>query len=333
MSYIYRNHDQQRIMNFKHDQYKQHTLATEVGISGAGIHTGIGVDVKLRPAETGYGYRFKRVDLPGQPVIAADCDLVTNTFRCTTLSANGASVSTVEHVLAALVATGIDNCLIELNGPELPIIDGSCMPFITLIEKAGVVVQHAEKIWYTVDSEISQYFPEKNVTMAAIPNEEFSVVTYMDFKGTVLGEQHAHLERIADFKNEIAPCRTYCFVHELEMLMEKNLLKGDLVKNAILVIDKPVSEEEMMRLQKKFSMLDFARKDGGYLNNLQLRFENEIARHKLMDVIGDLSLIGFPIKAKILGSRPGHSTNVEFAKKIKQHFLKKKGIKPAAIRA
>ena len=315
------------------NQNKQHTIFSEAGISGAGLHSGLHVDMKLKPEGPGFGIRFQRTDLPGQPVIAADCDLVSDTFRCTTLSDHGASISTVEHVLAALVGSGVDNCLIEVNGPELPIIDGSCQPFVDLIEKAGIREQNAQKIWYTLDAEISHYYAERNVTMAALPHDEYTISTYVDFRGNVLGGQHAILDRIRDFKKEIAPCRTYCFVDELEMLIDKNLLKGDIIKNAILIIDKPVSEEEMLRLREKFNIRNFAVKDGGYLNNLELRFDNEIARHKLMDVIGDLSLVGFPVHAKILGSRPGHATNVEFAKKLKQHICKKKSGKTAAIRA
>ena len=236
-------------------------------------------------------------------------------------------------MLAALVGSGIDNCLIEVNGPEVPIIDGSCEPFVKLIEQAGWVEQNAPKIWYSIDTEIAHFNPDKNVTMVALPHKEYSISTYMDFKSTLLGELRATLDRIGDFKKEIAPCRTYCFVHELEMLMDKNLIKGDILKNAILVIDKPVSETEMLRLQKKFNIRNFAVNDRGYLNNLELRFDNEIARHKLMDVIGDLALVGFPIHTKILASRPGHTTNVDFAKKIKQYILKKKAGNIPAMRA
>jgi UDP-3-O-[3-hydroxymyristoyl] N-acetylglucosamine deacetylase / 3-hydroxyacyl-[acyl-carrier-protein] dehydratase len=304
---------------------KQHTIASDVNLSGPGLHHGIHVVMTLKPARPGFGYRFQRMDLPGQPVIAADCNLVSDSFRCTTLSANGASISTVEHILAALVGSGIDNCLIEVNGPELPIIDGSCQPFVQLIAQAGRVEQNARKNWFTLDSEITYFDQEKNVTMVAVPCEEYSIATYIDFKGDVLESQHAKLDQIADFSREIAPCRTYCFVHELEMLIDKGLIQGDIVKNAILIVDKPVSEAEKIRLQKKFNIQNFVVHGGGYLNNLELRFDNEIARHKLMDVIGDLALVGFPIHAKILASRPGHSTNVAFAKKLKQYILKKTG--------
>jgi UDP-3-O-[3-hydroxymyristoyl] N-acetylglucosamine deacetylase/3-hydroxyacyl-[acyl-carrier-protein] dehydratase len=212
-----------------------------------------------------------------------------------------------------------------VNGPELPIIDGSCQPFVQVIALAGIVEQNARKKWFTLDTEITYFDQEKNVTMVAVPCDEYSIDTHIDFKGDVLENQHARLDRITDFAKEIAPCRTYCFVHELEMLIDKGLIQGDIVKNAILIIDKPVSEAEMIRLQKKFNIGNFAVHNGGYLNNLELRFENEIARHKLMDVVGDLALIGFPLQAKIIASRPGHSTNVAFAKKLKQYILKKTG--------
>jgi len=320
-------------MNPRFNKHKQHTIGSEVSISGQGLHSGIYATLNLRPMEPGAGLRFRRIDLPGQPEIAADCDLVSDTFRCTTLSDHGASISTVEHILSALVGSGIDNCMIEVSGPEVPIIDGSCQPFVKLIEQADVVEQDAQKIWYQIDGEISHYYEEKNVTMVAIPHEEYSISTHVDFRGNALDDQHAQLHRIHDFKKEIAPCRTYCFIDELEMLMEKNLVRGDIIRNAILILDKPVSEGEMLRLQKKFHIPNFTVKDGGFLNNLDLRFDNEIARHKLMDVIGDLALVGFPLQAKIIGSRPGHSTNIAFAKKLKQHILKKSKSKTAAIRA
>jgi UDP-3-O-[3-hydroxymyristoyl] N-acetylglucosamine deacetylase / 3-hydroxyacyl-[acyl-carrier-protein] dehydratase len=320
-------------MKQRFNPHKQHTIASEVCIAGNGLHSGIHAIMKIKPVKPDFGYRFQRTDLPGQPVIAADCDLVSDTFRCTTLSDHGASISTVEHILAALVGSGIDNCLIQVSGPEVPIIDGSCQPFVNLIEQAGSIEQNATKIWYEVDEHISQYYPEKNVNMVALPSEKYSVSTRVDFKDKILGEQRATLESIESFNTEIAPCRTYCFVHELEALLDRNLLKGDILKNAILIIDKPVSETEMIRLQKKFNIRDFEVKDGGYLNNLELRFDNEIARHKLMDVIGDLALVGYSINAKILGNRPGHSTNVEFAKKLKKYILKKIAGKVSAIMA
>jgi UDP-3-O-[3-hydroxymyristoyl] N-acetylglucosamine deacetylase / 3-hydroxyacyl-[acyl-carrier-protein] dehydratase len=318
-------------MKLEFNQNNQHTLAANACFSGPGLHTGIHADLCLKPERPGFGFRFRRMDLPGKPVIAADCDLVSDTFRCTTLTDQGASISTVEHVLAALVGCGIDNCLIEVNGPEIPIVDGSCEGLVKIIERAGKIEQKAPKIWYQLEEEISHRYPEKNVTMFALPFENYSIETFVDFKSNILEPQHATLQRMTDFKKEIAPCRTYCFVHELEMLMDKNLIKGDIINNAILINDKSVSEIEMHRLQKKFKLENTNVRDGIYLNSLKLHFENEIARHKLMDVIGDLALTGIAIQAKILGIRPGHATNVDFAKKIKHHILKKNAGKFAAV--
>ena len=307
--------------------HKQHTLASAVSISGTGLHTGINADMSLKPANPGFGFQFQRIDLPGQPFIKADCDLVTDTSRGTTLEDNGAKVCTVEHVLAALVGMGVDNCLIEINAPEMPIIDGSSQPFVEMIEDAGVVEQDAAKAWYSIDSNISHYDEKKRVEMIAMPSMEYKVTTLIDFNSPVLGTQHAGLKTMLDFKKEIAPCRTFCFLHELEALIDNNLIKGGDVNNAIVVVDKPVTEEEMSRLAKVFKRDKIEIKSEGYLNNLELRFPNEPARHKLLDVVGDLALIGYPIKAHIIANRPGHSTNVDFAKKIKQYLKKNKHVK------
>jgi len=315
--------------NFNPD--KQHTLKSPVSISGTGLHTGVLVDMKLNPASPGFGNQFQRVDLPNKPVIKADCDLVTDTSRGTTLEIGDAKVSTVEHVLAALVGMGVDNCFIEINGPEIPIIDGSSEPFVELIEETGVSEQDAAKVWYSIDENIFHADDKKRVEMVAMPATEYSITTLIDFNSPVLGTQHAGLKHIRDFKNEIAPCRTFCFLHELEMLLDNNLIKGGDVNNAIVVVDKPVDDKEMARLKKIFKKDKIEVKSEGYLNNLELRFPNEPARHKLLDVVGDLALIGFPIKANIIANRPGHSTNVEYAKKIKQYIKKNKHTKGVPI--
>src|SRR5678816_1513658 len=299
---------------------RQHTLQSEASISGTGIHTGVQVDMILKPAAPNFGIQFQRIDLADQPVIKADCDLVTDTSRGTTLESNGMKINTVEHVLAALVGMGIDNVLISLNGPEVPIMDGSSEPFIELIDKAGIEEQDAEKTWYTLDQNIVYKDDKKNVELIAVPADEYSITTLIDFNSPVLGTQHAGLKHIRDFRNEIAPCRTFCFLHELEMLLDNNLIKGGDVNNAIVVVDKPVDNREMVRLAKIFGKEKIEVKSEGYLNNIELRFPNEPARHKLLDVVGDLALIGFPVKAQIIANRPGHSSNVEFAKKIKQYI-------------
>ena len=307
-------------MNANFNPDKQHTLKSAVSISGTGLHTGIKVDMILNPANAGFGIQFQRIDLAGQPIVKADCDLVTDTSRGTTLEDKGVKVSTVEHILAALVGMGVDNCLVELNGPEIPIIDGSSAPFVEIIEEAEVVEQEAAKLLYTIDSNIAYYDDEKRVEMVAMPAIEYQITTLIDFNSPVLGTQHAGLKHLKNFKSEIAPCRTFCFLHELEMLLENNLIKGGDINNAIVIVDKPVSEAEMERLGKAFGRNKMEVKSGGYLNNLELRFPNEPARHKLLDIIGDLALIGTPVKAHIIANRPGHSSNVSFAKKIKQHI-------------
>jgi len=310
---------------------KQHTLSQSISISGTGLHTGILVDMTLHPANPGFGIQFQRVDLPNQPVIKADCDLVTDTSRGTTLQVGDAKVSTVEHILAALVGLGVDNLLIELNGPEIPIMDGSSTPFIEAIEKVGVLEQDAAKAWYSIDENIFHYDEDKRVEMVALPALDYQITTLIDFNSPVLGTQHAALKTIKDFISEIGPCRTFCFLHELETLLDHDLIKGGDINNAIVVVDKPVTDEEMGRLAKVFKRDKIEVKSEGYLNNLELRFPNEPARHKLLDVVGDLALIGYPIKARIIANRPGHSSNVEFAKKIKQYIKKNKNIKDVPV--
>ncbi len=308
--------------NFNPD--KQHTIRSEVKISGTGVHTGAEVDLILKPSRPGTGIVFQRTDLPDKPIIKADCDLVVDTSRGTTIEYNGARVSTVEHLLAALVGMGVDNVVVELNGPEVPIIDGSSTPFVELLEEAGVEEQDAVKTWYTIDENVQHFDAAKRVQLTAIPAQEYQVTTLIDFNSPVLGTQHASLKHVSDFKDEIAPCRTFCFLHELEMLLDNNLIKGGDVNNAIVVVDHPIEEEEMKRLRKVFKKDRIEVKSEGYLNNLELRFPNEPARHKLLDVVGDLALVGYPIKAHIIANRPGHAANVQFAKQLKQYIKKNK---------
>lgn len=310
---------------------KQHTLCNKVSISGTGLHTGVLVDMTLVPANPGFGIQFQRTDMTGKPIIKADCDLVTDTSRGTTLQIGEAKISTVEHILAALVGLGVDNVLIEVNGPEIPIMDGSSTPFIEVMEQVGVLEQEAAKAWYSIDENIFHYDEEKRVEMVALPALDYQITTLIDFNSPVLGTQHAALKTIKDFKSEIAPCRTFCFLHELEALLKNDLIKGGDINNAIVVVDKAVTNEEMNRLAKVFKREKIEVKSEGYLNNLELRFPNEPARHKLLDVIGDLALIGYPIKARIIANRPGHSSNVAFAKKIKQYIKKNKHVKDVPL--
>jgi len=302
----------------------QHTLASPISISGVGIHSGQVVEIFLKPSEPNKGIVFQRIDLKGKPTVKADVDNVVDTTRSTTIEAAGARVSTIEHLMAALVGCQIDNVLIEINGAEVPILDGSATPFVEVIEKAGAKKQEAQKIYYTLKHNISFFDEEKKVEMVAMPYGEYRINTLIDFNSPVLGTQHAALKHIAEFKNEIAPCRTFCFFHELEYLIDNNLIKGGDINNAIVVVDKPVSDEQVQRIAKVFQKQDVKVSEGGILNNLDLRFPNEAARHKLLDVIGDLALVGFPFKAHIIANRPGHSSNIAFARKIKEHIKKHK---------
>ena len=309
-------------MDINFNENKQHTLATAAKVSGSGLHTGVLADMILNPAPINFGYQFQRTDLEGTAAIKADCDLVTDTSRGTTLEKGDVKISTVEHVLAALVGMGVDNCLIEVSGPEIPIMDGSSKPFTDIIATAGIEEQAAEKIWYSIEEPISFYDEEKNAEFTAVPANEYRITTLIDFNSPVLGTQHADLKHINEFNKEIAPCRTFCFLHELEALLEHNLVKGGDINNAIVVVDKPILPDEMARLAKAFNRENIEVVKEGYLNNLELRFNNEPARHKLLDVVGDLALSGYPMKAHIMANRPGHSSNVALAKMLKQHFKK-----------
>ena len=306
---------------------KQHTLAGIVSVEGTGLHTGAYVNMNLKPAKPGYGFVFQRIDLPSQPTIKADCDLVVDTSRGTTLEENGARISTVEHVLAALVGMAVDNCHIEINGPEIPIMDGSSMPFIEAIAEIGVEEQEAAKQWYTISENIQYSDEARRVDITALPSAEYKVTTLIDFNSPVLGTQHAQLKSLSDFKTEIAPCRTFVFLHELEMLLDHNLIKGGDINNAIVVVDKPITEEAKLKLKTAFKKDNIDIQGEGYLNNLKLRYPNEPARHKLLDVIGDLALFGYPVKTHIIAHRPGHAANIEFAKLIKQYIKKNKHAK------
>jgi UDP-3-O-[3-hydroxymyristoyl] N-acetylglucosamine deacetylase/3-hydroxyacyl-[acyl-carrier-protein] dehydratase len=301
---------------------QQHTLAAPITISGVGIHTGQSVTMTLEPAEPNTGVVFQRIDLEGAPSVKADVDFVTETNRSTTLANNGATVHTIEHLLAALAGCEIDNVLVKLNGAEIPILDGSSQPFIDAISEVGRKQQDAIKTWYTIEHNIYFTDEEKNVEMVAMPSHQYRINTLIDFNSPVLGTQHASLSGLSDFNTEIAPCRTFSFFHELEFLLKNDLIKGGDLNNAIVVVDKPVTDEQLETLSQKFGKEKFEITSEGYLNNLKLRFPNEPARHKLLDLVGDLSLVGFPFKAHIIANRPGHASNVAFAKKIKEHIKK-----------
>ena len=306
------------------DSQNQQTLKSSVTLHGVGLHTGAQVTMTMNPANPGFGIRFQRVDLPEKPIVKADVDFVVDTSRGTTIEYNGARVSTIEHTLAALVGLGVDNVLIEMDGPEVPIMDGSAKQFMDAIESVGIQEQEAKRIVYSIDTNIHYYDPLKNVDMLAVPSTEYQITTLIDFNSPVLGTQHATLKHLSEFRNEIGPCRTFCFLHELEYLLDNNLIKGGDLSNAIVEVDKIVEHEELNRLAKVFNKQKIEVKQEGILNNVQLHFTNEPSRHKLLDVVGDLALVGHSIKAHIIASRPGHASNVEFAKKIKQYIKKNK---------
>lgn len=303
---------------------KQTTLKQPVTISGVGLHTGANVNLTFAPAPENHGYKFQRIDLDKQPIIEADCDLVVDTSRGTTLEKNGARVSTVEHALAALVGLEIDNVLLQIDGPEMPIMDGSSKPFVDRILAVGIVEQDAEREYFIVPSNVHYSDPDNQVEMVAMPLEDYRATVMVDYNSPVLGSQHATITNLNEFKTQIASCRTFCFLHELEMMINNNLIKGGDLNNAIVIVDRIVEDNEMERLAKIFNKPKVEVRKEGILNNVELRFQNEPARHKLLDLIGDLALVGMPIKAQIMAARPGHASNVAFAKKIKALIKKTK---------
>lgn len=299
---------------------KQKTIAKEVVVSGTGLHTGKRVSLTFKPAPVNFGYKFKRTDIENSPLINADVDLVVDTSRGTSLEYKGIRIGTVEHTLAAVFGLGIDNIQIELDGPETPILDGSSKPYVEALIKAGIVEQNAEKEYFEITSNITYSDPQKKVEMAIIPSKEFKLSVLIDYELKVLNTQFASLSKLENFANEIAPCRTFVFLHELEYLLNNNLIKGGDLNNAIVFVNRVISKEELDRLASLFNKPTVEVLEEGILNNVELYFKNEPARHKLLDVIGDLSLIGKRIKGHIIVSRPGHSSNVEFAKLIKKQI-------------
>lgn len=306
--------------------HNQHTLKSEFTIEGVGLHTGIPSRMIVQPASAGYGIKFQRVDLPEQPIIKADVDLVVDTSRGTTLEAQGARVATVEHILAALTGMGVDNAHIQLTAEEIPIMDGSALAFVEAIERVGLEEQNAKKIYFSINENISYYDEEKNVEMVATPSPDYKITTLIDFNSNVLGTQHAYLKNLEHFKRDIAPCRTFCFLHELEYLYNNKLIQGGDLNNAIVVVDRVLEKTELDRLATMFNKPSIEVKQEGILNNLKLHFSNEPARHKLLDIVGDLTLIGYPVNANIIAYRPGHKANVAFAKKIKEYIKKNKNL-------
>jgi UDP-3-O-[3-hydroxymyristoyl] N-acetylglucosamine deacetylase/3-hydroxyacyl-[acyl-carrier-protein] dehydratase len=297
---------------------KQHTVKSPVSISGVGLHTGQLATLTFCPAPPNHGIKFQRIDLPGQPIVHADVDNVVDVSRGTTIEENGARINTVEHCLAALVGMEIDNVVIQIDGPEIPIMDGSSMPFIEKLEKVGTEEQNAMRNFFEVTEMVNYRDESRNVEIAALPLNDYRLTVMVDYNSPVLGSQHASITDISQFKKEIASCRTFCFLHEIEQLYKQNLIKGGDLSNAIVVVDRVVDESEIQYLADLFRQPKVEVKSEGILNNLELRYKNEPARHKLLDLVGDLALAGRPLKAQILAARPGHAANVEFARKLKR---------------
>lgn len=307
---------------------KQKTLKEAVSISGAGLHTGKEVIITLNPAPENHGFKFRRVDLPEQPVIDADADLVVDTSRGTTIEQNGVKVSTIEHVLAALTGMDLDNVLIDLNCPETPILDGSSRFYVEAIARAGIEEQDAVREYFVVEDVIRFYDEKKNCELMLIPDDSYKLSVMIDYETKVLGTQNAHLTDLSKFAEEISKCRTFVFLHELEFLIQNDLIKGGDLSNAIVFVNRLISPEELDRLATFFNKPHVEVLQEGIINNLELHFSNEPARHKLLDVIGDLSLAGMRIKGQVIASRPGHSSNTTFAKIVKEHIQAKKCAPP-----
>ena len=295
---------------------KQQTIKNEISLSGVGLHTGNTVKMTFKPAPINHGYAFARIDLEGEPIIAANAEYVVNTQRGTNLEKNGVQIQTSEHVLAAAVGLGIDNLLIEIDASEPPIMDGSSKFFIEALEKAGIEEQDAEIKEYIVKDIISYRDEVTGSEIILMPSDKYEVTTMVDFGTKILGTQNATLQNISDFKEEIAAARTFSFLHEIEMLLENDLIKGGDLNNAIVYVDKELSDETMNKLKKAFKKDDIAVKSNGILDNLTLHWANEAARHKLLDVIGDLALAGTRIRGKVIANKPGHLVNTQFAKKL-----------------
>lgn len=299
---------------------KQRTLKKAVSISGTGLHTGLTANLTFKPAPENYGIKFQRVDLKGSPIIHASIENVVDTARGTTLEEKGARLYTTEHVLAALTGLGIDNVLIEIDKDESPIMDGSSHYFVKALLEAGIEEQKADREYIVIDSEVIFKDLKNKIAIRAIPDDHYNIEVTINYETKVLGEQKTKLNHISEFKDEFSRCRTFVFLHELEFLLSNNLIKGGDLKNAIVFVNRVVSQEELDRLSDLFKKPKVIVKKEGILNNLELHFENEPARHKLLDIIGDLTLLGKPIKGKIIASRPGHYSNVEFAKLIKKQI-------------
>ena len=295
---------------------KQKSIVIPVSLEGRGLHTGYEVELKFKPAPPHHGIKFKRTDLKENPIIKANVKNVVDTSRGTTLEENGVRVHTVEHVLAAVKGMEIDNLLIELNGPETPILDGSSKKYAEALENAEIDVQDEDKNYYYIKEKIAYKDEDNQIELIIYPDEELSVNVLIDYNSNVLGHQYALYNRDLNFIEELAPSRTFVFFHELEFLLKNNLIKGGDLENAIVIMENPVPQEELDRIADLFNKPHVQVKPEGVLNNVDLHYANEPARHKLLDLLGDLTLIGRPIKGRIIAKKPGHHANTQFARQI-----------------
>ncbi len=302
---------------------KQKTISQSATIEGHGLHTGQKVTLTIKPAPVDSGIRFLRKDISEDAFIEADARLVTDTARGTSLEKDGMRIATVEHALAALTGMGIDNAVIEVDCPETPILDGSSRYYTEAIEKAGVVEQDAFRDYFEIREPIRFYHDEKDCEIIALPADNYRITCMIDYQSKVLGHQYASMNSIDEFKDGISGCRTFVFLHELEYLLNQNLIKGGDLSNAIVFVDRRVKQEELDRLASVFNKPRVEVRDEGILNNLELAFHNEPARHKLLDIVGDLTLTGKPIKGHIIATKPGHASNVLFAKHLQKHIKKR----------
>lgn len=297
---------------------KQRTIQKPVSVKGKGLHTGVEVELTFNPAPDNHGYKFRRVDLEGQPLVSAVAENVVDTSRGTTIEEKGVRISTIEHVMASLVGLGIDNVLIDINGPETPIADGSSLYYVNALKEAGIVELESDRRYYEIKEKVVYTDAQRGVEIAIFPDDHLSIDVMIDYNSKVLGHQYALLNSMADFEKEISMCRTFVFLHEVELLLKHNLIKGGDLNNAIVIMDRQVTQEELDRLAELFHKPKIHVKPEGILNNIDIHFSNEPARHKLLDLIGDLSLIGTAIKGRIVATRPGHAANTEMAKILRQ---------------
>ena len=299
---------------------KQRTLKSAFTVTGKGLHTGLTIEASFNPAPENHGIKFERVDLEGNPTIDALAENVVETQRGTVIARGEAKVSTIEHALASLYAAGIDNCLVKVNAPELPILDGSAKEYAKLIEEVGYEEQKAEKCYYVVKNKIELVDENSGSSIVILPDEEFSIDTMIEFNSLVLPNQFASLDNLSKFKEEIAGCRTFVFVREILPLVANNLIKGGDLNNAIVIYDSPLTQESLDKIADAMNVPHKNVNELGYVNDEPLHFDNEPARHKLLDVLGDIALIGRPIKGHVIATRPGHTINTTFAKKIRREL-------------